>query len=159
MLWNIHTILHIHLAIQHTWHINWKKTNINPLLELASSNIQIHFNCLYDIIIIKVCWQHGFLWFSLAIHPSQSLQLVSLLFVIKCPHRADECKFLLVSQHWCVHVQKSIWGHSLWVQPSTLWVQHAFLIICKTGGKWLLFYRVMLPGFIQCIQHSCVVII
>ena len=30
--------------------------------------------------------------------------LVSPLDNIQCLHRADECKFLLVDQHWCVHV-------------------------------------------------------
>ena len=34
----------------------------------------------------------------------QPLLFVSLLGGIKCPHRADRYKVLMVSQHWCVHV-------------------------------------------------------
>ena len=36
-------------------------------------------------------------------HPYQPSLLASSQDSIQCPHRADECKFLLVSQHWHVH--------------------------------------------------------
>ena len=36
-------------------------------------------------------------------HPSLSL-LSSPLDGTHLPHKVDECKFLLVSPHWCVHV-------------------------------------------------------
>ena len=56
------------------------------------------------ILIFKACWQHWFLWLSLAIHFYQQSFLVSPLDGIQCLHRTDECKFLRVSQHWCAHV-------------------------------------------------------
>ena len=36
--------------------------------------------------------------------PTWPSLLASLLCAILCLHRAEECTFLLVSQHWCVHV-------------------------------------------------------
>ena len=36
--------------------------------------------------------------------PSIPLFLVGPLNDIQCPHRVNESKFLLVDQHWCVHV-------------------------------------------------------
>ena len=39
---------------------------------------------------------------------SQSFLLTSLLDGIQCLLRANEYKFLLVGQHWCVHVWESI---------------------------------------------------
>ena len=36
---------------------------------------------------------------SLTIHPYQPSLLASLLVYIQCPHKADECKFLLVEHH------------------------------------------------------------
>ena len=39
--------------------------------------------------------KHGFFSLSLAICPYQPLVLINPLDGIQCPHRADECKFLL----------------------------------------------------------------
>ena len=58
-------------------------------------------------IIIKALWQHGFLWIYLIIRHYWSLLLVSPLERIQCPHRADECKFLLVNKHSCIFIIKS----------------------------------------------------
>ena len=54
-------------------------------------------------ILIKVYLLHGSFWFSLAIHPYRSLLFLSLLHDIPRLHKAGECKFLLVAQHWYVH--------------------------------------------------------
>ena len=48
------------------------------------------------IIIIMACQQHRFLWLSLDICPY-------LLDNTQWLHTADELKFLLIDQHWCVH--------------------------------------------------------
>ena len=37
--------------------------------------------------------------FSLIIHPYRLLPLLGPLNSIQCPHKANECKFLIVSQH------------------------------------------------------------
>ena len=67
------------------------------------------------IIIIELCRQHGVSWLFLAIHPYHTLFMVGLLTGIECQHRVDECKFLLVGQHWCAHILVSLRGHCLWV--------------------------------------------
>ena len=59
---------------------------------------------IITIIITKACRQHGFPSFFFVIHPYQPSQLVSPWDRIHCWHRVNECKFLLVGQHWCVHV-------------------------------------------------------
>ena len=42
---------------------------------------------------------------TLSHHPSLlTITLVGPLDHILCQHRADECRFLLVGQHWCYHV-------------------------------------------------------
>ena len=56
------------------------------------------------IIIIKACWRHGFLWYSLSIRSYRLSSLVSLLDGIRSPHRVNKCNFLLVGQHWCVNM-------------------------------------------------------
>ena len=68
-------------------------------------------------IIIKICWQHGFYWLSLGKCPYWPLLMISPLDGIQCLHRADKYRFLLVEQHWCVHVLESIRECLLWVYP------------------------------------------
>ena len=53
------------------------------------------------------CRQHGLLWLSLTIRSYRSLLLADSL--------DDECKYLLVGRHWCVHVQLSRGECSWWV--------------------------------------------
>ena len=70
-------------------------------------------------IIIKVYLQHKFpslslsLFLSLSLththtHTHTTLFLISPLGNTQYAHRAEECKFLLVSQHWCVYALLSI---------------------------------------------------
>ena len=64
-------------------------------------------------------------WFSLTLSLSLSLFLrpyhpsspAVLLNYILCPQRADVDKFLLVGQHWHVHVKGSIEERHLWIRP------------------------------------------
>ena len=81
--------------------------------------------------------------------------LVVPLDSIKYPHRVEECKFLLVSQHWCVHVLESIIERRLWVCPLlTSSDQHVLFIF---GSLWdetlvmvqLLLNEVQLPEFVE----------
>ena len=49
------------------------------------------------IITIKLYWEYKEPWLTHTIHPNHSSLLTSPLDGIQCPHRADECKFLLIS--------------------------------------------------------------
>ena len=70
------------------------------------------------IIIIKACRQHNSLdSLSLTIRPYWSLFIVSYLDSTQWLHKADECEFLQVGQHWCVHVQDSIGECLFWFCP------------------------------------------
>ena len=51
---------------------------------------------------LKMCQQHIFPWLSLTIHLYKSSVLVGL-DGIYCLYWADESKFLLVGQYWCIH--------------------------------------------------------
>ena len=88
-------------------------------------------------VIIKTGWQHGFPWFSHTIHLYWPFLLVNLLNGIQYPHRADESRFLLVGQHWCGLVKRSIWECCLWVH---LYFQTCFVhltwMVCEMRGKW-----------------------
>ena len=54
-------------------------------------------------------------------HPYCPLLLVGPLDCIQCLHRVDECKSLLVGQHWFVHVWEPIRGpHSCWRSKNEL---------------------------------------
>ena len=109
---------------------------------------------LIIIIINKVCQQHIFLWLSLTTHPYQPSLLVSPL---DCIHYSYI--------YWCVHAYKSINDITHEFVPTSLAVHN---MSCSSyldslwDGRWvtiqLLFFRVLLPGFVQnSMQHSCVV--
>ena len=90
--------------------------------------------------IIIMYLEYRLLCFSLAIC-FYHLSLTSPLESIQCLHRADECKFLLVGQHWHVHVLESIQECPLWVCPYFLQQYPACLVcltwmVCEIGGKW-----------------------
>ena len=70
--------------------------------------------------IINLCRQLRFSWPSLTICSYWSSFLTNLLVNIQSLYRADEFKFLLVEQYWCVHVLESI-GESYWM-------------VCEMGG-------------------------
>ena len=59
---------------------------------------------------------------SLAICPYQ------LQDSTQCLYKADECKFLLVGQHWCVHVQESIGKYCIYFVISA---QHVLLVLLE----------------------------
>ena len=54
---------------------------------------------------------------TLSIRPYNPSLLVGLPNYILCPYRTDTNKFLLVGQHWNVHVLGSIEERHLWVRP------------------------------------------
>ena len=61
---------------------------------------------------------------SCTIHPYHLSLLSGLPNDILCLHRADVNKFLLVSQHWQIHVLGSIEESHLWIPPyfsSSVW--------------------------------------
>ena len=70
---------------------------------------------------------------SLAIFLYQLKLLKSHLDDTQGPHRVDECKFLQVAQHWCVHVYESIGEGRLWVRPCF------FSMFCSSywDGSWM----------------------
>ena len=89
------------------------------------------------IIIIKACWQFRFYLFSLAIHPCQSSLLVSPLDNFSYWLRADKCKFLLLGQHWSVHVLEFIRVCHLWVCPYfTCSTPHVFFVLLGWFLRW-----------------------
>ena len=69
------------------------------------------------IIITKLGWLHGFPWLSLTIYPYQPLLLVGPQDCTSWLHRANECKFLLIGQHCCVHVLEFTGEHCFRVCP------------------------------------------
>ena len=86
------------------------------------------------IIIIKLCLARNFLTLSLSlfisldIHPCPLFLLLGPPGCIQFQHRANVCKFLLVGQHWHVHVLVSIKEHGLWFRLyfTPLVVAHMF---------------------------------
>ena len=66
-----------------------------------------HYANIY-IYILKASRTHSFTRLLVAIRLFPLSLLVSLRDSIQCLHRFNECKFLQVGQHWCVHVQESI---------------------------------------------------
>ena len=70
------------------------------------------------IIIIMLCWQHGYPWPSLATFPYRSSPQAGLLDNIPYPHIVAECMFVLV----VLLLHDRVWGstrvHHLWAHPS-----------------------------------------
>ena len=64
------------------------------------------------------------------IHPYQPLQMVNPLDGTKCLSRADECKFLLVNQHWYDYVYESI------TYEFILSDQHILLMFLEWLVRW-----------------------
>ena len=97
--------------------------------------------CWITIFIIMAFWQHGFPWLSLVISSYCPSLLVCLLDGIKFPRRANECKFLLVSQHCCVCVGVHKWilpiSSSWLLQQCSACLAHFTWMVCEMGGKWL----------------------
>ena len=75
-------------------------------------------------------------------HPSLlAITLVKSQDGTKCPHRADECKFLLLGQHWCVYVSESIGERRLWISPyfpsvPSMCCSYFLNMVCVMGRKW-----------------------
>ena len=86
--------------------------------------------------------------YSISLQLSLSLW-VSPLDGIQCLYRADECKFLLVRQQWCVclcvEVHRKILCMSLSC-PACL--SYLTWMVCEMGGKWLYCY------FLGCSFHD-----
>ena len=100
-------------------------------------------------IIIKLWWKHRSPWFSLslslslylAICPYRPSLLRSSLDNIQCPHRVDECKFLLVGKlcSICVgvHWRTSLMSSSLLLQQCSVCLTHLSWMTSEMGGKLL----------------------
>ena len=76
-------------------------------------------------------------WFSLTLFCHLSLSIMALDST-QYPHRANGCKFLLVSQHWGVHVYVGTGEHCLWICPcfSSRCLVHLTWMLCEMRGKW-----------------------
>ena len=106
------------IILSKEWNISWTlkifRLKISKIISTTRSTI--------IITIISLYWP---------------LLLVSPLDRIQCPHKPDECKFLLVGQHWCGHVYESTGERSLWVCSyftSCTW--HVLLILLEWFVRW-----------------------
>ena len=73
---------------------------------------------------------------SLSLSLSLSRHL-SLFFGSQCLHKSDGCKILFLSQHWCVHLEKSIHKGCLWIRPYfTSCTQHVLLAFLGWFARW-----------------------
>ena len=79
---------------------NYFTTTAPPL----SLSIYIYIYVCVCVCVIKACWQHRFSSVSLTICPSRPSNFVSLLNVIQCPRRINECKFLMVIRKCYINV-------------------------------------------------------
>ena len=86
--------------------------------------------------IIKLHYSHGFPWHSLGIYPYHPLLPTGLLDDILCLYKAVLGKFLLVSQHWHVHVRMSLLSSSLLLQQYPACLVHLIWMVFKMGGRW-----------------------
>ena len=83
----------------------------------------------------------------------QLLPLVSPIHGIRCLYKVDKCKFLLVCQHWCVHVLELIGKCSFLILQQCL-VCHTWMV-CKMGGKWLYSYCFVNCYFLDLFKIAC----
>ena len=90
---------------------------------------------------------------SLVIHPYRPSLLESPLNGTQCPQKADQRKFLLFTQHWCVHGKMSnINTHHVFVNSFGWWWDGRQMAI------QLLFCGLLLPEFVQnSMQYVCIV--
>ena len=97
---------------------NLGKERLVNLWVINSSSL-LHTSLLFVsiIIIIWACCLHGFPWLSRAIRLCRPLRVVGLPGGNQCPHKADECKFLLADPHSGIHVWASIGERRWWVRP------------------------------------------
>ena len=99
----------------------WEK---HPELLNGASSYQ-NIAKLYSLTILSHCYEISSLIHAdsmespewLTVCPNCPLLLAGHLDRIQCLHKIDECKSLLVNQHWYVHVFKSIRKCRLWVHP------------------------------------------
>ena len=109
------------------------------------------------IIIIMLCYQHGYPWPSLAISPYHSSPLVGLQGYIPYPHRAASFAWPYVD----VHRSTSLISSSLLLQQCPACLVHLTWIVLVMGGRWPYSWclvEVLPPGLVQyCLQHSCVI--
>ena len=82
-------------------------------LHITKLILQNTFIYLSLVIITKVYWLYGIHWISLATLPYCPSILSNLLDSILYPQKADECKFLWVCQHQCIHELESMGEHCL----------------------------------------------
>ena len=93
--------------------------------------------------------------FSLSLSYDPSLSAIDLgksTIEQQCSHISDECKFLQVSQHLCIHGLEFIEKHCFWVlslSPACFsWM------ICKIGGMWPYIYCFVGCCFQDFVQNS-----
>ena len=105
-------------------------------LEIIGSDL---LGNLFSFIITNI------LFFSLALStsPYRPLLLIGPLDAIQGPHRADVCTFLLVYQHWCIHVNEctdKITYKLVFTSSAVLSLSCSSWMVCEMGGKWLYSY-------------------
>ena len=109
----------------------WLKSDCKKKKALLASLVEC------PLFIIKAYWQHRFLWFSLTIGPYQPSHLVSPLDSTHSLYKTDECKFLLVGQHWCVHAKESTIECCLWLcQQCQACLARLSWMVREMGDKW-----------------------
>ena len=106
------------------------------------------------IMIKKAYQQHKFPGLSLAILSNQSLLLASLLDGIQCQHKADECKFLLVS-HMGVHRRTLLLSLSLFLEPCPACLVCLTWMAYEMGSKWLYSSYLMECWFQDLFKKAC----
>ena len=74
---------------------------------------------------------------SLFIQPYRPLLPVVLPDCIRCPPKADVHKFLLVGQHFHIHMKRYIEEHRLWIRPCFFSsVLHVSLVLFGWFWRW-----------------------
>ena len=129
-----------------------------------TADIMYHINVLAHyrvhiyiyIYIYHKGWQHGLSWLSLSLPLSLSLSLAICLYrpsiflsrldSIHCPHRADKCRLLLVG-----HLNVSY--PFVFTLPTVSDMSCSSYLNSLRDRRWvvvqLLFFRVLLPGYVQ----------
>ena len=84
-----------------SWHAHYTHTLFNPFVK-GSLRLQLTYHDPHQVIQIARCS------LAVAIRFYRPSLLEGILDDTQCSHRADVGKFLLVGQHWRVHVSESI---------------------------------------------------